>query len=135
MPIKDKKTKSVTTPLLDKVNNPNDLKFLKLEDLDQLSSELRSDMIDIVSKTGGHLGAGLGVVELAIAIHYVFDTPDDRLIWDVGHQAYPHKILTNRRHEMSTLRKSRVFQDLQSEQNLFLILLVQDIHQHQFLRL
>ena len=107
MPIKDKKIKSVTTPLLDKVNNPNDLKFLKLEDLDQLSSELRSDMIDIVSKTGGHLGAGLGVVELAIAIHYVFDTPDDRLIWDVGHQAYPHKILTNRRHEMSTLRKSR----------------------------
>ena len=107
MPIKDKKTKSITTPLLDKVNNPNDLKFLKLEDLDQLSSELRSDMIDIVSKTGGHLGAGLGVVELAIAIHYVFDTPDDRLIWDVGHQAYPHKILTNRRHKMSTLRKSR----------------------------
>ena len=107
MPIKDKKTKSVTTPLLDKVNNPNDLKFLKLEDLDQLSSELRSDMIDIVSKTGGHLGAGLGVVELAIAIHYVFETPDDRLIWDVGHQAYPHKILTNRRHEMSTLRKSK----------------------------
>ena len=106
MRIKDKKTKSVITPLLDKVNNPNDLKFLKLEDLDQLSSELRSDMIDIVSKTGGHLGAGLGVVELAIAIHYVFDTPDDRLIWDVGHQAYPHKILTNRRHEMSTLRKS-----------------------------
>ena len=107
MPIKDKKIKSVTTSLLDKVNNPNDLKFLKLEDLDQLSSELRSDMIDIVSKTGGHLGAGLGVVELAIAIHYVFDTPDDRLIWDVGHQAYPHKILTNRRHKMSTLRKYR----------------------------
>ena len=107
MPIKDKKIKSLTTPLLDKVNNPNDLKFLKLEDLDQLSSELRSDMIDIVSKTGGHLGAGLGVVELAIAIHYVFDTPDDRLIWDVGHQAYPHKILTNRRHKMSTLRKYR----------------------------
>ncbi len=106
MVIKDKKTKSVTTPLLDKVNNPYDIKFLKIEDLDQLSSELRSDMIDIVSKTGGHLGAGLGVVELAIAIHYVFDTPDDRLIWDVGHQAYPHKILTNRRQQMSTLRKS-----------------------------
>ncbi len=106
MTIKDKKTKSVTTPLLDKVNNPNDIKFLKIEDLDQLSSELRSDMIDIVSKTGGHLGAGLGVVELAVAIHYVFDTPDDRLIWDVGHQAYPHKILTNRRQQMSTLRKS-----------------------------
>ena len=107
MAIKDKKTKSVTTPLLDKVNNPNDLKFLKFEDLDQLSSELRSDMIDIVSKTGGHLGAGLGVVELAVAIHYVFDTPDDRLIWDVGHQAYPHKILTNRRQQMSTQRKSK----------------------------
>ncbi len=107
MEIKDKKTKTVTTPLLDKVNNPSDLKFLKIEDLDQLSSELRLDMIDIVSKTGGHLGAGLGVVELAIAIHYVFDTPDDRLIWDVGHQAYPHKILTNRRHAMSTLRKSK----------------------------
>ncbi len=105
MAIKNKKTKSVTSPLLDKVNNPNDLKFLKLEDLDQLSSELRFDMIDIVSKTGGHLGAGLGVVELAIAIHYVFDTPDDRLIWDVGHQAYPHKILTNRRQQMATLRK------------------------------
>ena len=107
MVIKNKKTKSVSRPLLDKVNNPNDLKFLKIEDLDQLSSELRSDMIDIVSKTGGHLGAGLGVVELAIAIHYVFDTPDDRLIWDVGHQAYPHKILTSRRHQMSTLRKSK----------------------------
>ena len=107
MTIKDIISKSDTTPLLEKVNNPDDLIFLIIEDLDQLSFELRSDMIDIVSKTGGHLGAGLGVVELAIAIHYVFDTPDDRLIWDVGHQAYPHKILTNRRHEMSTLRKSR----------------------------
>ena len=102
---KDKNDKSISTPLLDQINNPNDLKFLKIEDLENLSSELRTDMIDIVSRTGGHLGAGLGVVELAIAIHYVFDTPDDRLIWDVGHQAYPHKILTNRRHEMSTLRK------------------------------
>ena len=96
MAINDKKTKTVTTPLLDKVNNPSDLKFLKIEDLDQLSSELRFDMIDIVSKTGGHLGAGLGVVELAVAIHYVFNTPNDRLIWDVGHQCYPHKILTGR---------------------------------------
>ena len=102
---KDKNEKPTSTPLLDQINNPNDLKFLKIEDLENLSSELRSDMIDIVSKTGGHLGAGLGVVELAIAIHYVFDTPYDRLIWDVGHQAYPHKILTNRRHKMSTLRK------------------------------
>ena len=102
---KDKNEKPISTPLLDQINNPNDLKFLRIEDLENLSSELRSDMIDSVSKTGGHLGAGLGVVELAIAIHYVFDTPYDRLIWDVGHQAYPHKILTNRRHEMSTLRK------------------------------
>ena len=79
---KDKKNRSVSYPILDQVNNPNDLKFLEIDELEQLSSELRSDMIDSVSKTGGHLGAGLGVVELAIAIHYVFNTPDDRLIWE-----------------------------------------------------
>ncbi|MDC1133811.1 1-deoxy-D-xylulose-5-phosphate synthase [Alphaproteobacteria bacterium] len=78
-----------------------------MEDLEIISSELRSDMIDIVSKTGGHLGAGLGVVELSVALHYVFDTPEDRLIWDVGHQAYPHKILTGRRNLMPTLRKGK----------------------------
>ena len=104
---KDKKNKSLSTSMLDEIDNPHDLKFLKIEDLDNLSFELRSDMIDIVSKTGGHLGAGLGVVELAVAIHYVFDTPNDRLIWDVGHQAYPHKILTARRHKMGTLRKAK----------------------------
>ena len=104
---KDKKNKSLSTTMLDEIDNPHDLKFLKIEDLDNLSFELRSDMIDIVSKTGGHLGAGLGVVELAVAIHYVFDTPNDRLIWDVGHQAYPHKILTSRRQKMSTLRKAK----------------------------
>ncbi|MDC0457271.1 1-deoxy-D-xylulose-5-phosphate synthase [Alphaproteobacteria bacterium] len=104
---KNKKNRSSSSPILDQVNNPKDLKFLEIEDLEQLSSELRSDMIDSVSKTGGHLGAGLGVVELAVAIHYVFDTPDDRLIWDVGHQAYPHKILTSRRNQMNTLRKSK----------------------------
>ena len=103
----NKNNKTSSTPLLDQVKNPDDLKFLKIEDLDNLCSELRSDMINIVSKTGGHLGAGLGVVELAVAIHYVFDTPDDRLIWDVGHQAYPHKILTNRRDKMNTLRKAK----------------------------
>ena len=88
-----------TSKILDDLTSgpKNDLKFLKIEDLDQLSSELRSDMIDIVSKTGGHLGAGLGVVELAIAIHYVFDTPKDKLVWDVSHQCYPHKIITGRR--------------------------------------
>ena len=103
----NKNNTSSSTPLLDQVKNPDDLKFLKIEDLDNLCSELRSDMINIVSKTGGHLGAGLGVVELAVAIHYVFNTPDDRLIWDVGHQAYPHKILTNRRDKMNTLRKAK----------------------------
>ena len=104
---KDKKNTFSSTPILDQVNNPNDLKFLQIDKLEQLSSEIRSDMIDSVSKTGGHLGAGLGVVELAVAIHYVFDTPDDKLIWDVGHQAYPHKILTSRRNKMNTLRKSK----------------------------
>ena len=104
---KDKKNTFSSTPILDQVNDPNDLKFLEIDKLEQLSSEIRSDMIDSVSKTGGHLGAGLGVVELAVAIHYVFDTPDDKLIWDVGHQAYPHKILTSRRNRMSTLRKSK----------------------------
>ena len=93
--------------MLDQINSPDDLKFISIDDLETLSSELRSDMIDIVSKTGGHLGAGLGVVELAVAIHYVFDTPDDRLIWDVGHQAYPHKILTGRRDRMHSLRKAK----------------------------
>ena len=102
---KDKKRRS--TSMLDQINSPDDLKFISIDDLETLSSELRSDMIDIVSKTGGHLGAGLGVVELAVAIHYVFDTPDDRLIWDVGHQAYPHKILTGRRDEMYSLRKAK----------------------------
>ena len=104
---KDKKNTFSSTPILDQVNDPNDLKFLDIDNLEQLSSEIRSDMIDSVSKTGGHLGAGLGVVELAVAIHYVFNTPDDKLIWDVGHQAYPHKILTSRRKKMTTLRKSK----------------------------
>ena len=104
---KDKKNTFSSTPILDQVNDPNDLKFLEIDNLEQLSSEIRSDMIDSVSKTGGHLGAGLGVVELAVAIHYVFNTPDDKLIWDVGHQAYPHKILTSRRNKMRTLRKSK----------------------------
>ena len=104
---KDKKNTFSSTPILDQVNDPNDLKFLEIDSLEQLSSEIRSDMIDSVSKTGGHLGAGLGVVELAVAIHYVFNTPDYKLIWDVGHQAYPHKILTSRRNKMSTLRKSK----------------------------
>ena len=93
------------TPLLDKVNVPDDLKKIDDRDLPQLASEVRAEMIDAVSRTGGHLGAGLGVVELTIAIHKVFDTPNDRLIFDVGHQCYPHKILTGRRDRIRTLRQ------------------------------
>jgi 1-deoxy-D-xylulose-5-phosphate synthase len=95
----------MATPLLDKVNYPNDLRQLDKKDLPQLAAELRQEMIDAVAVTGGHLGAGLGVVELTTAIHYVFNTPEDRLIWDVGHQAYPHKILTGRRDRIKTLRQ------------------------------
>jgi len=93
------------TPLLDKVRIPADLRRLAESDLPQLASELRMELVDAVSRTGGHLGAGLGVVELTVALHYVFNTPDDRLIWDVGHQAYPHKILTGRRDRIRTLRQ------------------------------
>jgi 1-deoxy-D-xylulose-5-phosphate synthase len=91
--------------LLDRINEPSALRQLPREDLQALANELRAELIDIVSVTGGHLGAGLGVVELTVALHYVFDTPHDRLIWDVGHQAYPHKILTGRRDRMRTLRQ------------------------------
>jgi 1-deoxy-D-xylulose-5-phosphate synthase len=98
-------TQTPATPLLDKVRIPVDLKAVDDRDLPQLASELRVEMIDAVSRTGGHLGAGLGVVELTIAIHKVFDTPKDRLIFDVGHQCYPHKILTGRRDRIRTLRQ------------------------------
>ena len=93
------------TPLLDTIRSPADLRQLAESDLPQLSEELRQEMIDAVSITGGHLGAGLGVVELTVALHYVFNTPEDRLIWDVGHQCYPHKILTERRDRIRTLRQ------------------------------
>src|ERR1041384_1594884 len=93
------------TPLLDKVETPEDLRALPEADLAQLAAELRQETINAVSVTGGHLGAGLGVVELTVALHYLFDTPRDRLIWDVSHQAYPHKILTGRRGQIRTLRQ------------------------------
>ncbi len=92
------------TPLLDTIRTPDDLRRLKVEQIRQVADELRQETIDAVSVTGGHFGAGLGVVELTTALHYVFDTPRDRLIWDVGHQAYPHKILTGRRDRIRTLR-------------------------------
>ena len=90
---------------LDKVNFPSDIKNLKIAELKILANEVREEMIDAVSITGGHLGAGLGVVELTIALHYVFDTPNDKIIWDVGHQTYPHKILTGRKNKIKTLRQ------------------------------
>src|SRR5688572_24440193 len=93
------------TPLLDTVATPHELRRLERKQLRQLADELRAEMIDAVGTTGGHLGSGLGVVELTVAVHYVFDTPTDRLVWDVGHQAYPHKILTGRRGRIRTLRQ------------------------------
>ena len=94
-----------STPLLDRIHDPADIRKLPPGDLRPLADELRAETISAVSVTGGHLGAGLGVVELTVALHYVFDTPRDRLIWDVGHQAYPHKILTGRRDRIRTLRQ------------------------------
>ena len=94
------------TPLLDEIKTPEDLRQLSVDELHQLADELRAETISAVSLTGGHLGAGLGVVELTVALHYVFNTPDDKLIWDVGHQSYPHKILTGRRDKIRTLRQA-----------------------------
>jgi 1-deoxy-D-xylulose-5-phosphate synthase len=100
-----KRLSKPSTPLLDQIDSPADLRKLKESDLTQLAEELRAETISAVSVTGGHLGAGLGVVELTVALHYVFDTPTDRITWDVGHQAYPHKILTGRRERIRTLRQ------------------------------
>ncbi|MGB6569368.1 MAG: 1-deoxy-D-xylulose-5-phosphate synthase N-terminal domain-containing protein, partial [Xanthobacteraceae bacterium] len=97
-------TVSSKTPLLDQIKTPEELRRLEPNQLRQVADELRRETIDAVAVTGGHLGAGLGVIELTVALHYVFNTPADRLIWDVGHQAYPHKILTNRRDRIRTLR-------------------------------
>ena len=93
------------TRLIKQINFPSDLRKLKKENLKQISDELRDELIDVVSETGGHLGAGLGVVELTVALHYVFDTPKDKLVWDVSHQCYPHKIITGRKDKIKTLRK------------------------------
>ena len=89
------------------INFPSDLKKVSENDLQELSDEVRKEMINAVSETGGHLGAGLGVVELTVALHYIFDTPNDKLIWDVGHQTYPHKILTGRKNKIKTLRQGK----------------------------
>src|SRR3954453_15144485 len=96
---------AVSTPLLDTIHAPADLRRLSKQELTQVADELRAETVNAVAVTGGHLGAGLGVVELTVALHYIFDTPKDRLSWDVGHQAYPHKILTSRRDRIRTLRQ------------------------------
>jgi len=93
--------------LLEKINFPADLRKFEKNQLKQISDELRNELIDVVSETGGHLGAGLGVVELTVALHYVFNTPKDKLVWDVGHQCYPHKIITGRKNKIRTLRQGR----------------------------
>src|SRR5574344_972031 len=92
-------------PLLSRVNDPADLRRLSRAELGQLATELRAFLLDSVSKTGGHLSSNLGTVELTVALHHVFNTPHDRVVWDVGHQTYPHKILTGRRERMHTLRQ------------------------------
>jgi 1-deoxy-D-xylulose-5-phosphate synthase len=97
---------SISTPLLDTIKTPADLRTLAVSQLAEVAAELRAETIDAVSLTGGHLGAGLGVIELTVALHYIFNTPQDRVIWDVGHQAYPHKILTGRRNRIRTLRQA-----------------------------
>ncbi|MGZ3266495.1 MAG: 1-deoxy-D-xylulose-5-phosphate synthase N-terminal domain-containing protein, partial [Croceibacterium sp.] len=99
-------TSGPVTPLLDTVQIPADIRQLEQGQLRQLADELRTEMIDAVGSTGGHLGSGLGVVELTVALHYVFNTPEDRVVWDVGHQAYPHKIVTGRRDRIRTLRQA-----------------------------
>src|SRR6266849_6093725 len=91
--------------LLDRIDSPADLRKLSREELPPLAAELRARLIDVCSRTGGHIGAGLGVVELTIALHYAFETPHDQLVWDVGHQGYPHKLLTGRNSRMETLRQ------------------------------
>ena len=118
--------------ILENISSPKDLKILSLDQLSILSDELRSELISSVSKTGGHLGAGLGVIELTIALHYIFNAPKDKIIWDVGHQAYPHKILTGRKDKMNSLRQENGCQVLLISKNLFMMHLELGTHLHQF---
>jgi 1-deoxy-D-xylulose-5-phosphate synthase len=98
-------TDSSHTPLLDTIDDPSDIRKLDVAELRQLCTDIRTFLIDSVARTGGHLGAGLGTVELAVALHYAFQTPEDKIIWDVGHQAYPHKIITGRKDRFHTIRQ------------------------------
>src|SRR3982750_349976 len=92
-------------PILDRINSPADLRALDPIELPALADEMRARLVDVCSRTGGHIGAGLGVVELTVALHYAFETPRDQLVWDVGHQGYPHKVLTGRNNDLETLRQ------------------------------
>ena len=111
--------------LLNTINNPQDVRALHRKELSQLATELRDFIIDSVSKTGGHLASNLGTVELTIALHYIFDTPKDKLVWDVGHQTYAHKILTGRRDQMGTLRKFGGIAGFRAEKKVNMIASVQ----------
>ena len=121
---------------LDKINKPSDIKKLSRDELELLAKELRSFIIKSVSKTGGHLSSNLGVIELTIALHYVYDCPNDQIIWDVGHQTYAHKILTGRRNKMHTLRqKDGISGFPRRTQKVNLIVLVPGIQVHLYLQL
>jgi len=115
-----------------KIDTPADLKNLSVEQLKQVADELRTDLIDAVSKTGGHLGASLGVIELTVALHATFDTPHDKLIWDVGHQAYPHKMLTGRRDRIHTIRQPDGLSGFTKRSEANLIRLAQDTARPRF---
>ena len=121
--------------LIKQINFPSDLRKFKKDQLKQISDELRDELIEVVSETGGHLGAGLGVVELTVALHYVFDTPKDKLVWDVSHQCYPHKIITGRRDRIKTLRKGGGLSGFTKDQKVNTILLVLHIAPLRFLQL
>ena len=119
---------------LKNINFPSDIKKLSTLELQTLADEVREELISAVSETGGHLGAGLGVVELTVALHYIFDTPNDKLIWDVGHQTYPHKILTGRKDKIRTLRQSNGLSGLLKDLKVNMTLLVPLTAQHLFLQ-
>ena len=117
---------------LNNINFPSDLRKVSEKNLQEVANEVREEMISAVSETGGHLGAGLGVVELSVALHYVFDTPNDKLIWDVGHQSYPRKILTGRKDKIRTLRQGNGLSGFTRDLKVNMIHLVQHIVQHLF---
>ena len=120
--------------LLSQINFPSDLKKIHESELQKVADELREEIIDAVSVTGGHLGASLGVVELSVALHYIFNTPHDKLIWDVGHQCYPHKILTGRKDKIRTLRQGDGLSGFTKDLKVNMILLALRIVQHRSLQ-